>query len=104
MNDIVLFFGFAAAILSILQHIPQIQLIYDKKQVDEISLLMIFLRLLTAICSSIYIGGIINEIDTNFSLPMVISNVGTYIVSLILLYFKTILYNNNYEKRKDIIF
>ena len=93
MVDILIVLGYIATTLGIIQHIPQISLIYKVKHTDELSLVTLILRLLSAGLTSAYIDAVVQESGFEIALPMIISNVSSWITTLILLYFKLYLFN-----------
>lgn len=92
-------FGYISTGLGILQNIPQLALIYRVKHTDELSLTTLLMRLTGAAFASAYIHYVIEESGFELSLPIIISNVSTWITTIILLYFKLYLFKD-YEKIK----
>ena len=97
--DVFIFLGYLSTGLGILQNIPQIALIYRLKHADELSLTTMIMRLLATGFTSVYIKGIVDSAGFSIAIPIIISNVSSWITTLLLLYFKLYLFSEKKPER-----
>jgi len=88
--------GYISTIIGILQSIPSLVLMYELKHCDETALLTLVMRFIATGASSVYIQGVVVDAGYSLALPMIISNVASWIILIIVVYFKLVLFKNNH--------
>lgn len=94
--SIYLVLGYISTTVGIIQSIPSLALMYRLKHCEETSLLTLAMRYVGTAASSVYIQGVVEDAGYSFALPMIISNVASWITLLIVTYFKLVLFKGNH--------
>ena len=95
MTDVNIFvvLGYISTAVGIIQAIPSLHLMYKLGHCEETSLVTLALRWIGTTCSSAYIEVIVQDAGYGVALPMIISNVASWVTLLIVTYFKLYLFN-----------
>lgn len=98
MSDVSIYLvlGYISTTVGILQSIPSLVLMYELKHCEETSLITLGMRYVGTAASSVYIQGVVEDAGYSFALPMIISNVASWITLLIVSYFKLVLFKGNH--------
>lgn len=86
--------GYISTSVGIIQSIPSLVLMYQLRHCQETSMVTLGLRYLGTASASAYIQGVVDDSGYTVALPMIISNVASWITLLIVSYFKLILFKD----------